>query len=79
MRDSRRRAKRQRVAVLEPHSARRELIEVRRLEVHCAVTAEVPMAEIIRHDEDDVRLLRGVRNARSGSQHHGHGEEQDSV
>ena len=59
-----RRATRLGIVVGEKHAVLGELIEVRRPAGHHAsvVSADVPNADIIAHDEDDVRLfVLGVR------------------
>ena len=59
----RRGADRLHVELLEPRARRRELVEVRRLDLLAAVEADVGIAQVVGQDEDDVRfaLLRTGR------------------
>ena len=69
---SRRRTKRRGVTSLKPHAARREGVEVRRLE-RPAVTAHTRDAVVVGKDEDDIGLVRrgGLLNSvRRSHQYH---------
>lgn len=58
--DSGRRAERLHIAVIEANPGRSEPIQVRRPVRLASVGAHAFIAEVIGHDEDDVRLFRGV-------------------
>ena len=48
------------VGLQKPHALRRQSIDVRRADIGTPVTRHVGIAEIVGHDEDDVRALRAV-------------------
>ena len=60
------------VVVGENHAFGSDLIEVRRTPSHHAamVSADVPHADIVAHDDDDIRLLGRLRGCRRGRHHH---------
>ena len=54
------------VRLEEPHALRRKPVDVRRAEIAAPVAGNIGIAEIVRHDEDDVRtprLSEGILNA----------------
>ena len=50
------------VEVGEPDAVPRQAVDVRRLDVRRAVDAEVAVAGVVRHDQDDVRAVRRRRS-----------------
>jgi hypothetical protein len=73
-RGARRRTLRHRVKVREPHALAREAVDVGRADIGRSIAAEVAVAGVVGHDEDDVRPHGGGAGGRSCRESDGEGD-----